>query len=359
LSVARVAVLKTWSTFACTVLSARSPDSLSLRGPNVRTTEGGHHYGAAWLLGVIWGLPLIYAISAAIHPSAFSTTFDLFAPLTWNNFARAWDAAPFARYFLNTVMLVLGIMAGQFVVCTLAAFALSRWKLLGGEIVFALILVQLMVTPDILIVANYRTLHALGLIDSLTGIGLPYIASAFGIFSAPANVQVDPKGARRRCANGGGEHSANLVAGLFAASAACLHSLWPCFGQLSLEQFSLAADCDELCRDTAANGRIAGLRFGRSRRRLVGNLCGSADDFGTSNYRIPDLPSRLHPSFSASRHPVGAHARECCPAECERLISNESQSGAVAVAPVRATTVEADDYNNACSRSACLPAAST
>jgi sn-glycerol 3-phosphate transport system permease protein len=148
---------------------------------------------SAWMLGVIWGLPLLYAIWAAIHPSAFSTTFDLFAPLTWNNFARAWDAAPFARYFLNTVMLVLGIMAGQFVICTLAAFALVRWKLLGGEILFALILVQLMVTPDILIVENYRKLYALGLIDSLTGIGLPYIASAFGIFLLRQTFKSIPK----------------------------------------------------------------------------------------------------------------------------------------------------------------------
>jgi sn-glycerol 3-phosphate transport system permease protein len=149
--------------------------------------------GATWLLAVIWGLPLIYAIWAAIHPSAFSTTFDLFAPLTWSNFTRAWEAAPFARYFLNSVMLVVGIMAGQFVICTLAAFALARWKLFGGEILFALILVQLMVTPDILIVENYRTLHALGLIDSLTGIGLPYIASAFGIFLLRQTFKSIPK----------------------------------------------------------------------------------------------------------------------------------------------------------------------
>jgi sn-glycerol 3-phosphate transport system permease protein len=39
-----------------------------------------------------------------------------------------------------------------------------------------------MVTPDVLLVENYRTLYALGLIDTLTGIGLPYVASAFGIF---------------------------------------------------------------------------------------------------------------------------------------------------------------------------------
>jgi sn-glycerol 3-phosphate transport system permease protein len=148
---------------------------------------------AAWLLGLIWGLPLLYAIWAAVHPSAFSTSFDIAAPLTWENFARAWDAAPFARYFINTIMLVLGIMAGQFVVCTLAAFALARWKLFGGEVLFALVLVQLMVTPDILIVENYRTLHQLGLIDTLTGIGLPYVASAFGIFLLRQTFKTVPK----------------------------------------------------------------------------------------------------------------------------------------------------------------------
>jgi len=148
---------------------------------------------AAWLLGVIWGLPLLYAIWAAVHPSAFATHFNLLAPLTWQNFARAWDAAPFARYFLNTVLLVLGIMAAQFVICTLAAFGLARWKFAGGEVLFALILVQLMVTPDVLIVENYRTMYALGLIDTLTGVGLPYVASAFGIFLLRQTFKSIPK----------------------------------------------------------------------------------------------------------------------------------------------------------------------
>src|SRR5579863_9876937 len=105
----------------------------------------------AWLFGLIWALPLFYAIWAAFHPSAFATNFDVLAPLTLENFGRAWTAAPFARYFLNTVLLVLGIMTTQFVICTLAAFGLARWKFFGGEILFAAILVQLMVTPDVLI----------------------------------------------------------------------------------------------------------------------------------------------------------------------------------------------------------------
>lgn len=148
---------------------------------------------AAWLLGVIWGLPLIYALWAAFHPSAFATHFDLLAPVTLQNFERAWAAAPFARYFLNTVLLVLGIMAGQFVICTLAAFGLARWKFYGSEILFALILIQLMVTPDVLILENYRTLQKLNLTDTLSGVGIPYVASAFGIFLLRQTFKTIPK----------------------------------------------------------------------------------------------------------------------------------------------------------------------
>ena len=145
-----------------------------------------------WLFALIWALPLLYAIWAALHPSAFATNFHLLAPLTTENFHRAWLAAPFGRYFLNTVLLVLGIMVAQFVICTLAAFGLARRKFAGSEVLFALILVQLMVTPDVLILENYRTLQSLNLIDTLTGIGLPYVASAFGIFLLRQNFKSIP-----------------------------------------------------------------------------------------------------------------------------------------------------------------------
>jgi len=137
---------------------------------------------AAWAFALLWALPLLYAFWAAFHPAAFATRFEVTAPLTFENFTHAWNAAPFARYFLNTVMLVIGIMLAQFVICTLAAFGLARWKFYGADVLFALILIQLMVTPDVLILENYRTLQKLGLIDTLTGVGIPYVASAFGIF---------------------------------------------------------------------------------------------------------------------------------------------------------------------------------
>jgi sn-glycerol 3-phosphate transport system permease protein len=137
---------------------------------------------AAWLLALLWILPLVYAVWTAFHAPEFSTRFSLTAPLTLDNFRRAWAAAPFARYFLNTTLLVAMILVAQLVLGTLAAYAFARYEFKGRNIAFALVLVQLMVMPDILVVENYKTMARLGLVDTLLAIGLPYFASAFAIF---------------------------------------------------------------------------------------------------------------------------------------------------------------------------------
>ena len=89
---------------------------------------------AALALALLWALPLVYAIWTAIHPSEYETRFVLTAPLTLENFEEAWAAAPFARYFINTVMLVTLILISQFVLCTLAAFAFARFEFRGRSI---------------------------------------------------------------------------------------------------------------------------------------------------------------------------------------------------------------------------------
>jgi len=144
--------------------------------PRVLETAG------AWALGLLWILPLAYAMWTAFHPSEFATRFVLRAPLTLDNFARAWEAAPFARYYVNTVLLVTLVLAAQLVLVTLAAYAFARFEFPGRNVLFALVLVQLMVMPDVLIVENYRTMSMLGLKDTIVAMALPYMASAFGIF---------------------------------------------------------------------------------------------------------------------------------------------------------------------------------
>ena len=137
---------------------------------------------AAWLFALLWLLPLLYAIWTAFHAPEFSTRFVPLAPLSLENFARAWNAAPFARYFVNTFLLVTLILGCQLVLCTLAAYAFARFRFVGAQIAFALVLMQLMIMPDVLIVENYRTMARLDLVDTIPAIALPYIASAFGIF---------------------------------------------------------------------------------------------------------------------------------------------------------------------------------
>ena len=161
-------------------------DSNSLSGEIIETI-------AAWLLGFLWLLPLLFAVWTAFHPSAYVAKFDLLAPLTLQNFSTAWGAAPFARYFLNTTLLVTGILVAQFILCTLAAFAFARFEFRGRDTLFMVVLVQLMVAPDVLLLENYITIGKLGLVDTLPAVALPYLASAFGIFLLRQTFKAIPK----------------------------------------------------------------------------------------------------------------------------------------------------------------------
>ena len=166
---------------------------MSVHAYEVRGVARGIETAAAWMLGALWILPLAYAFWTAFHPGEFATHFVPSAPLTLQNFVKAWNAAPFARYFLNTIVLCAMILAAQLVLCTLAAYAFARFEFPGRNVLFALVLVQLMVMPDVLLVENYRTMSALGLRDTILAIGLPYMASAFGIFLLRQTFKTVPK----------------------------------------------------------------------------------------------------------------------------------------------------------------------
>ena len=147
----------------------------------------------AWVLAIIWVSPLLYAFWAAFHSMEYAIHFNILAPLTLINFIEAWDQAPFARYFLNTFFIVSSILIVQFIVCTLAAYAFARFEFLGKKILFAIILIQLMIVPEVLIVENYKIMSKLNLVDTILGVGLPYMASAFGIFLLRQTFKTIPK----------------------------------------------------------------------------------------------------------------------------------------------------------------------
>ncbi len=147
----------------------------------------------AYLLAIFWIFPLLYAFWAAFHAPQYAVHFELFAPLTLENFREVMSQAPFIRYALNTFLVVSFLLPLQLVISTLAAYAFAKFKFFGSNVAFVLVLVQLMITPEILIVQNYGTLASLGMVDTIAGIGLPYIASAFCIFLLRQTFKSIPK----------------------------------------------------------------------------------------------------------------------------------------------------------------------
>lgn len=134
------------------------------------------------LLAIIWIAPLIFAVWAAFHTTSDAVNFRLTSSWTLENFRTAWNGAPWLRYFLNTFILVTIVLIGQFVVTTLAGYAFAQVQFPGKDVVFMLVLLQLFILPEVLIVENYAMVSRLGLFDTILGVGMPYMASAFGIF---------------------------------------------------------------------------------------------------------------------------------------------------------------------------------
>jgi sn-glycerol 3-phosphate transport system permease protein len=136
----------------------------------------------AVLLAIIWIAPLLFAVWAAVHSTSDAVNFRLASPWTLDNFRTAWNGAPWGKYFLNTFILVTLVLIGQFIVTTLAGYAFAQVQFPGKDFVFLLVLLQLFILPEVLIVENYAMVSRLGLFDTILGVGMPYMASAFGIF---------------------------------------------------------------------------------------------------------------------------------------------------------------------------------
>lgn len=147
----------------------------------------------AILLAIVWISPLLFAFWAAFHTSSDAVNFRIFSPWTLENFETAWQGAPWLRYFLNSFMLVTVILIGQFILTTLAGFAFAQVNFRGKDLVFLLVLLQLFILPEVLIVENYTVAVQLGLLDTILGIGAPYMASAFGIFLMRQAFKTVPK----------------------------------------------------------------------------------------------------------------------------------------------------------------------
>jgi multiple sugar transport system permease protein len=100
----------------------------------------------------------------------------------FENYVDAFQAAPFGRFYLNSLLVAFTVTLGQLITCSMAAYAFSRLKFKGRDILFYVFLGTMMIPANVTMIPTYMVLSWFGWIDSLNALIIPGLASAFGTF---------------------------------------------------------------------------------------------------------------------------------------------------------------------------------
>lgn len=127
--------------------------------------------------------PFYWMISSSLKTSPEMNVFppNMF-PNNWLNFENykeAWETAPFATYFVNSVVVCVVSVGVVMFTTILAAFAFSRLRFPGRDLLFTLLLSLMMIPFELLVITNYQTMVKLNLYDSLYALVIPFTSSIF------------------------------------------------------------------------------------------------------------------------------------------------------------------------------------
>ena len=136
-------------------------------------------------IGLIIATPILIAIFTSFKSlQDISANPTSFLPREWTfrNYITAWNATPFGRYLINSIIQSFTIVLFQSVFSVLAAFAFSFLEFPGRNFIFYLILGSLMVPFQLTFIPNFVMVSQWGLANTYAGLTLPFLASAFGVF---------------------------------------------------------------------------------------------------------------------------------------------------------------------------------
>lgn len=142
-----------------------------------------------WLLvaglGLTMVLPFLWMISTSLKTdqAAFAWPPRLLPwPPQWRNYPEAWNIAPFGRFFFNSTVISISVMAASITLNSLAAFGFAKFTWRGSHALFMLVLATLMIPYQVTMIPAFLILKHLGWLDTYAGLTVPGFASAFGIF---------------------------------------------------------------------------------------------------------------------------------------------------------------------------------
>ena len=100
----------------------------------------------------------------------------------FDNYSKVFEAAPFSRYYVNSIFVAVAVTLGQMITCSMAAFAFARLKFKGRDALFYLFLATMMIPFNVTMIPGFLVLHWLGWVDTYQALIVPGLASAFGTF---------------------------------------------------------------------------------------------------------------------------------------------------------------------------------
>ena len=136
-------------------------------------------------LAILWMSPLVWIVLTSLKSR--TEVFDPEAGLLpqifrFSNYPATRSVAPFGTYLINSVLTTGSILICQLVTITLAAYAFARLEFRFKNLLFALFLLQVMFPIYSTFLANFVTLHEMGMINTLPALVVPFVASGYGTF---------------------------------------------------------------------------------------------------------------------------------------------------------------------------------
>jgi raffinose/stachyose/melibiose transport system permease protein len=122
---------------------------------------------------IIWVYPFLWMIS-----SSFKSQSEMFLnglsliPIkaTFENYARAWEAAHFYQYFVNTVVMAVSVVLIVLIVTSMSGFALGRGRFPGRKVLIGLLAASAFMPKGYTILPLFKLIVALGLNNTLLGV---------------------------------------------------------------------------------------------------------------------------------------------------------------------------------------------
>jgi multiple sugar transport system permease protein len=122
--------------------------------------------------------------------SSFKTMDDMFrVPMEWlpnpwdfKAYPDAWAQRDFARYFLNSAFISVSVTVGNILFCSMAGYALAKFRFVGRQFFFILILSTLMLPLEVTMVPLFLIIKEFNWQNTYFGIIIPFLADAFGVF---------------------------------------------------------------------------------------------------------------------------------------------------------------------------------